>query len=214
MRQLWIVIIAIYLCVWVSGQGSGLSVEKRPDNGQMQIQSRPNRNKRPHKQSPPAQNKQPAQQIPHQRDPKPVNWDGRRVDYVGQCTNAYLKEFQMANHHPSAPVFCADCIRFNGRIKRNSCIDLNYCLGYDKTQGVLIRQWDGGAFRRGGCYGCTLIPEPFDMAVRRHDVQCTCRTKTPNPVTGAYVAKSTFPIGHLVNEDGDITCFPPRKAGY
>lgn len=142
MRQLWIIIISIYLCGWVSSQGSDLSVEKRPDNGQMLVQNRPNRNKRPQKQSTPAQSKQPAQQIPPQRDPKPVTWDGRRVDYVGQCTNAYLKELQMANHHPSAPVFCADCIRFNGRIKRNSCMDLNYCLGYDKTQGVLIRQWE------------------------------------------------------------------------
>ncbi|KJK68265.1 hypothetical protein P875_00076281 [Aspergillus parasiticus SU-1] len=89
-----------------------------------------------------AQKMQPAQQLPPQRDPRPLTWDGRRVDYVGQCTNAYLKEFQMANHHPSAPVFCADCIKFNGRIKRNSCIDLNYCLGYDKTQAALIRQWE------------------------------------------------------------------------
>ncbi|KAE8402971.1 hypothetical protein BDV37DRAFT_251630 [Aspergillus pseudonomiae] len=74
---------------------------------------------------------------------------------------------------------------------------MGVCYLDSTLYGIRTNDRSGGAFRRGDCYGCTLIPEPHDIAVRRHDVRCTCRTNTQNPVTGAYVTQTTFPIGIL-----------------
>ncbi|KAE8377119.1 hypothetical protein BDV26DRAFT_293546 [Aspergillus bertholletiae] len=157
MRQLWMLIFVASLCDWVSGQARyTYYLERRPAG-------RPGNQRRPPEQS---------DQRPPDRDPDPTRWRSGNIEYVEKCTNGYMLDAFVANYHPTSPVFCADCVREDGTIKRRSCLDLNYCIGFHTRTETLIRQWNGGAFRTGDCYSVTLLPEPLNTEKKEYRIQC------------------------------------------